>query len=117
MVAKPDIFDAKTRIEAALWEFFQRRGEARVIVAVNDYGHALVASHGIEGRDRDEVREQIREFLKNEKIIPPAELAYLHRIEVLTRNEFDARYFSSESRNSSAEGITLEGLPKGAIDG
>ena len=82
-------------IERSLREFLNNRAEAQVIVAmglgVNEWArvHALVASHGFEGRSLHELRDMIWDHL--EETVPPTELAYLYGIDILTRREFDVR--------------------------
>ncbi len=91
MVAKPDIEEARARIASALEEYFQGRGETKVMVAINQYGrlHALIANNSLNGNDPDDVRDALREFLKEK--VSSQDLVYLYGIHVLTPAEWDAR--------------------------
>jgi len=83
---------------------------------VNEWGRlrALVASHGVEGRDRGQLRDAIWKFLRER--VSEAELAYLYGIDILTCSEFLVRHQGSEFQGDSTQSIILKRLPKGAVD-
>jgi len=112
MVAKNDVLSAAEKVDQALQRFVHQRGEAKVLVLVNNFGHlhAIVATHGFEGIPEDERIEQVREFLRAN--VASEDLGYLYRVEALTAAEYDARLLrasqTSDSRDLYIQGVDRE---------
>ena len=108
MVARNDVLSAAEKVDHALQKFVQHRAEAKVLVAVNNFGHlhAIIATHGFEGIPEDERIERVRDFLRAN--VSPEDLGYLYRIEALTAAEYDARLLSA-SRTSDSLDVYIHG--------
>lgn len=96
MVAKNDLMTAAEEIDKALQAFVLHRGEAKVLVFPDEWGHlhAVVATHGFEGMPEVERREQIRKHL--EEHVRPESLSRLYHVHPMSSYEYDAAVIYSD---------------------
>lgn len=108
MAEDPAVLKAIKPIEEVLWAFVEQRGEAKVVVDVNEFGHlfAVVATGAFEGMPQRERRRAVWDYLRQNA--RPEDLAHVYQIYALTTREYEA-HFLSASQTSGALDLLIQG--------
>ena len=108
MAEDPAVLRARKPIEDVLWAFAKQRGEAKVVVDVNEFGHlfAVVATGAFEGMPQRERRRMVWDYLRENA--RPEDLAHVYQVYALTTREYDARVLSA-SETSGALDVFIQG--------
>ena len=108
MAEDPAVLKAIKPIEDVLRRFVHDRGEAKVVVDVNEFGHlfAVVATGAFEGMPQRERRRAVWDYLRQNA--RPEDLAHVYQIYALTTREYDARVLSA-SQTSGALDLFIQG--------
>lgn len=112
MAEEPAVLKAIKPIEDVLRDFVLQRGEGKVVVDVNEFGHlfAVVATGAFEGIPERERRRTVWDYLRQNA--RPEDLAHVYQVYALTTREYDARVLSA-SQNSGALDLFIRGTNSG----
>ena len=108
MAEDPAVLKAIKPIEHVLRAFVEQRGEAKIVVDVNEFGHlfAVVATAAFEGMPQRERHRKVWDYLRQNA--RPEDLAHVYEIYALTTREYDARVLSA-SQTSGALDLLMQG--------
>lgn len=107
MAEDPAVLKAIKPIEDVLRRFVHDRGEAEVLVRVNEFGHlhAVVATGGFEGMPQRERHREVWDYLRQNA--RPEDLAHVYKVYTLTVNEYKARVSTSVFPGGKTEILDL----------